>query len=173
MKCADYTKKIYLWNELEQHEKAGVLSHLENCADCKKLFDETQALFQITNKVAQHQPEIPHAAQLTSKIMEGVYATRKKPSGIKIWWSQHGLRLTSLSFSLVLLFAFGIEYFNVGAPAQTRNQSTSGTVILNARMFKEKALQATTNNHKECNSEFLSGDSYLQCVRKNFKSLKN
>ncbi|MDH4058857.1 MAG: hypothetical protein OEU76_08830, partial [Cyclobacteriaceae bacterium] len=159
--CADYEMSIYLWKEIKEHEKGFVLMHLNSCPRCKKLFDDVQAMQKVTDLVAQQKKEIPNAARLTGQIMEKIHASKTKsiPS-LKIGkvWANNLLRLTSLAFSVTILLAFGIEYFNVSGSNEHHSPSGTKTVILNAQLLKGKIINSSkSKSDKElCNAEFLA-----------------
>ncbi len=170
--CSDLSKNIYLWNEINEDERSALQLHMNECSACKQMFDEVQALLQLTEKVAKQKGEVPHAARLTSMIMDRIHA--QKPVvrfSIKQWWQHNFLRLASFSFSLVILLSFGIEYFKNNQPVEIIKPPALQMSILDSRSFRKKIISASINKERneDCNPVFLTGPAYLQCLRKNLK----
>ena len=174
MTCSDYEESIFLWREIGENKQNELLLHMESCGKCKQLFEEVQAMQRLTDAAALQQAVIPHAAKLTGQIMEKIQASKVQHSTrfqFGPWWALNLYRLASLAFALSIVIAFSIEYFSTNPVLEIKNQSSSKSVILQGRLFKEKLIKSNSDvsESKLCNAEFLSNEAYIQCVRKNLQ----
>jgi hypothetical protein len=138
MNCQECEKNIWVFAELSLKEKSGVNSHIKTCPDCRRLYEEMQAVSQILKQATPIVPEPKNAAALTNRIMDAL------PPQNQSWknhlldvldnvWLQSLLRLASMI--LIVLFIWE----NLPDSNQlTKHFPRGKAVVLNSVAFIKK-----------------------------------
>ncbi len=138
MNCQECEENIWVYVELSSAEKAGLNSHMQTCPDCRRLYEEMQAVSQILKQATPIIPEPKNAAALTNRIMDAL------PPQNQSWknrlldvldnvWLQSSLRLASMM--LIVLFIW--EHLP-DSNQLTRHFPRGKTVVLNSVAFIKK-----------------------------------
>lgn len=100
MKCKEFEEKIYLYEELNDSEKAKIDEHRSHCQACDKLADhffQSQALIK---KVSTSKAELKNPYQLTQQIMNSIVKEKRGVSVLD--------QLSSYLDNLFIRYAFGV-----------------------------------------------------------------
>lgn len=174
MKCSAYEQSIYLWEEISPEEKDAVNKHMEICPDCAALFQQVQVMQQQVTKVSAKRTISPNAAQLTSRIMQGVHEKQQR---------SHTTRLTSVlspfqlvryacaTLSLVLLISFGLEYVQTGAIQKTQTTALEEGIILSSAIIRSSAADRKKRKSifSACKTPFTNQLAYKECIKQQFQ----
>lgn len=138
MNCQECEENIWVYAELSSAEKAGLHSHIQICADCRRLYEEMQAVSQILKHATPIVPEPKNAAALTSRIMDELPSKNQSwhalfLSSLDNAWAQNSLRLVSM----VLIVLFVWEN-NPDSNQLTKHFPRGKTVVLNSIAFIRK-----------------------------------
>lgn len=108
MKCQEFEKRIYLYEELTPAEKKLVKDHINQCAACSKLIEQISNYRAVIQKAKVHQPELQNPHPLTQRILNVIENEKKEPF-LKVWFTY----LDSLFFRYVIsaLSIYLISFF--------------------------------------------------------------
>lgn len=174
MKCSAYEQSIYLWEEISSAEKEIVSKHMETCPTCAELFQQVQLMQQRVSEVSKNKTKAPHAAQLTSRIMQAVHEQQQR---------SHTTRLTSVfspfqlvryacaTLSLVLAISFGLEYTHTGTQQKTQITTLEEGVILNSAIIRSSAADRKKRKSifSTCKTPFTNQLAYKECIKQQFQ----
>jgi anti-sigma factor RsiW len=168
MKCNDYKKMIYLFNELSESEKKQVQQHIADCPACYEAFDLVQNQNKIIKQAFKRSggPEINSV--LTNRIMHAIEKTTEKPAladRIVASIQSHFVRYSFAAVSLLLIASFVAETQLVDQYQVTASVNNIGhaekTIELNSKLFLENYRQNSDNR----SAGELTRISVLRCIR--------
>lgn len=84
MRCREFEKRIYLYEELTTEERKVVDHHINQCAACRELIEQISNSRAIIKKVKLHQPEAQNSNRLTQRIMNAIDQEKEK-SLLEVW----------------------------------------------------------------------------------------
>ena len=144
MKCKDFEREIYLYQELLPSEKKVVDDHVAVCKTCCELLVTVQNSEALISQIAFSKPQTENSSRLTSNIMQAISNKQKKSAS---WINSLFLRYAMTTASFVLVIAFCFESLSNTQPV-TKRHSSAKTVTLNStslaksyRAKKEKPEQ--------------------------------
>jgi len=127
MKCKDFEQEIYLYSELSETERIRVDVHIQECADCKELFELVSSTRVLIEQAAITKPELTNHARLTSNIMQAIAVQQKQSSS---WLNSLFVRYAMVAASLILIVWFFQEQQSATEPPQ---QHLATVVKLNSQ----------------------------------------
>ncbi len=174
MKCSAYEQSIYLWEEISPEEKAELNRHMEICPACTALFQQVQLMQAQLTEVSKNKTPAPHAAQLTSRIMQAVHEQQRslRPTLLTSLFTPFQLiRYAFATLSLVLLVSFGVEYIHTGAPQKTLTTTREEGVILSSAIIRSSAEDRKKRKSifSACKTPFTDQLAYLECIKQQFQ----
>jgi anti-sigma factor RsiW len=174
MKCSAYEQSIYLWEEISPEEKAAVNKHMEICPNCAALLQQVQLMKSRVTEVSQNKTTPPHAAQLTSRIMQAVHEQQQRLHTTRLASLFSPFQLIRYAFatlSLVLLVSFGVEYIHTGAPQKTQTTTLEEGVILSSAIIRSSAEDRKKRKSifSACKTPFTDQLAYLECIKQQFQ----
>jgi hypothetical protein len=134
MKCEKWREAIAmrLFGDLSTNEEAGLVAHLEGCADCQTIAREFAQTYQMLSYVdpAAVAPTAAVPAQLTDKILRDLQRgaaqhRRRRRTGVT---SLAGVGLIAASFILAIVFSGG----SAPTPPAQRTLALSGITAVRA-----------------------------------------
>lgn len=171
MKCSAYEQSIYLWEEISPEEKAELNRHMEICPACTALFQQVQLMQAQLTEVSLNKTIAPHAAQLTSRIMQAVHEQQHANLATRLFSSFQLIRYAFATLSLVLLVSFGVEYIHTGAPQKTLTTTREEGVILSSAIIRSSAEDRKKRKSifSTCKTPFTDQLAYLECIKQQFQ----
>ena len=146
MKCSEAEKLIYLFDELEEKDRAEVQRHIASCVVCRELYQRTRIEKDILRQTPLTRPhELPNHARLTSNIMAAIQRQNTDRVSVldTIFQSLFSkpVKYGLLTLSLFLGISFFLQY-NESArhPVRSYDLSTSmvAKVELNSTSFYQE-----------------------------------
>src|SRR6185295_13577672 len=112
MKCSETEKLIYLFDELEESDRAEVQRHIASCLACQELYQRTRIEKDILRKTLLSRPhELPNHARLTSNIMAAIQRQRtERVSVLDAVFHSLSVKYGLLILSLFLGISFFLQY---------------------------------------------------------------
>ena len=174
MKCSEFEKMIYLFNELDNSEKRKLEGHLSTCASCSALFAQlrkdqgtlSEVLKQVPDKFKNENPF------LTSRIMSSIEKenARSTASIIEQFIPAFGFRplkyaLAAVSFALLVLFIVQVDPVSKTQQAVSiyKQMPIRKTVQMNSSAFREKIKNSIRNDQVKEASSFSFADCLKDC----------
>lgn len=136
MKCKDFEQDIYLYAELSETERLRLDAHIQECADCKKLFQLVSSVQGLIAKESSTKHEVVNNGRLTSNIMQAVAGQQKQSTS---WMSGIFVKYAMATASLVLIIAFGSEQLSSFEDPEKTIHGTK-TVTLNSASLTKALL---------------------------------
>lgn len=170
MGCSEYEQSIYLWNEISPAEKEMVNKHLDTCTDCAALFKQVQLVQKQVAEVSLNKTIAPHAAQLTSRVMQAVHNQQKNSlvnRASRLLSPFQLIRYSFAALSLALLISFGLEYIQTGSGQKTQSVKPEESVVLSSAI-----IRSSIENRKKrksifstCKTPFTDQLAYRECIK--------
>ncbi|HRJ29130.1 MAG TPA: hypothetical protein PLV21_10040 [Cyclobacteriaceae bacterium] len=170
MKCSEYEQSIYLWEEISPEEKAALTRHMEACSTCAELFQQIQLMKQRVIEASANKTTAPHAAQLTSRIMQAVHKQQSNsPANLtaQIFSPFQLIRYAFATLSFILVISFGMEYARTGAPQKPQPATLEEAVILSSTIIRSSAADRKKRKSifSQCKTPFTDQLAYLECIK--------
>ena len=174
MMCSECEKLIYLYKELDDHEKRQLDTHISSCVSCSALFAKVQKEQSVVDEIMKQVPgkfknENPF---LTSKVMTAIQRESEK-RGISIIeqflpvFGFRPLRYALAVVSLIIIVFFLVE---IDPVSQTKNvvsfykqMPIRETVRLNSSAFRERIKNSIRNPEAEAASSFSFAGCLNEC----------
>lgn len=174
MKCSTYEQSIYLWEEISPEEKAALTRHMEACPACTELFQQVQLMQAQITEVSQNKTTPPHAAQLTSRIMQAVHESQSNSRSTltaRLFSPFQLIRYACATLSLILLISFGLEYVQTGAIQKTQTTTLEEGVILSSAIIRLSAADRKKRKSifSACKTPFTNQLAYKECIKQQFQ----
>lgn len=170
MKCADYKRMFYLYDELTDTEKLKVQRHIASCAACQRLFHHVQQERHVFKTIAPSYRATGTDPALTMRIMHAVSSKKSlklSVTGKLLEFLQYRpvrYALSVLALSLICFFL--VEFHRAPdireAHAIYPGRPDSRTVKLNSTLFREKIKRTLESGG---NSGDENTPSLLECIR--------
>lgn len=160
MKCKDFEQDIYLYSELSKAEKLRLNAHLQECAECKALFQLVLVTQELITKESSAKPEVVNHARLTSNIIQAIQAESPKQSVFAARVKQLFLKYSFATASLTLVILFVTEQQTSSEPEKVviagtvTLKSFSASEILDQRGKQKTSLYACVKS-ENCNNTFV------------------
>jgi hypothetical protein len=84
MRCREFEKRIYIYEELTNAERKLVDNHLHQCEACSKLLEQISNSQTVIKNARLHQPEVQNSHRLTQRIMNAI-DQEKEISFLEVW----------------------------------------------------------------------------------------
>jgi hypothetical protein len=181
MKCHEAHKNIYLFGELSDKDRRGVLEHVKGCKQCAELFESVNEMSGFAKRASKIQAEPEDSLLLTNKIMAGVFAdSNRRRSWFEVIMSYTERPAVTWAFvagSIFLATLFGTQFSmnesNKYSQAVIVPESKNA-VIINAASFHEvlynrKTLKRGTSAIN-CDDPF---SSTVKCVHEKISKLRH
>ena len=150
MKCNEFQKLIYLYDEIEEAERQKIQTHLTSCKACHLVYEQVMAERKMLRQVFQVPAEaLHHPGALTNRIMAAI-KSRQEISVVDrvfqfIQYKPLRYALGMISFLLVLFF---LNEFNqqtmVALPLSAREvHADKKTAALNTSSYFQELKNAT------------------------------
>lgn len=170
MKCSAYEQSIYLWGEISPEEKAALTRHMEACPTCAELFRQVQLMQDQVTEVSLNKTTAPHAANLTSRIMQAVHEQRNHSRvnlTRRIFSPFQLIRYSFATLSLALLISFGLEYTYIGIQHTTQSTTSEEVVILSSAIIRYSAEDRKKRKSifSACKTPFTDQLAYQECIK--------
>jgi len=123
MSCKKFKESIYLYDELSPEERRMLDEHLRECASCRILLNEVQAMTKSIKVFSSLRPVPQNNASLTHTIMADIERSQQESIGLlDRLFSFPTLRYSLAGLSIVMVISFVAEH-NI-AQNQTYAKST-------------------------------------------------
>lgn len=174
MKCSTYEQSIYLWEEISPEEKAALTRHMEACPACTELFQQVQLMRGQVTEVSLNKIPAPHAANLTSRIMQAVHEQQRNSSvnlTTRLFSPFQLIRYSLAALSLALLVSFGVEYIHAVAPQKTQTTTLEEGVILSSAIIRTSVgdRKKRKSIFNSCKTPFTDQLAYQECIKQKFQ----
>ena len=140
--CNDIREQLFLYKDLSDDMKREIDGHLNNCTDCKVLYQEMEAFHSTIKTVAAHTPEVPNPVWLTNAVLSQIEAgwpqkvivqqKRYSPG-----WFMSLFRYPMAAMSVILIGLFYLQYSD--GPFRGREQNpvvAEKGPVLNTKNFE-------------------------------------
>lgn len=134
MKCKDFEQDIYLYSELSEAGRIRVNTHIQECAECRELFQVVSSAQGLITKASVAKPEVVNHSRLTSNIMQAIQAESSKKSVFAARFQQLFLKYSFAVASFALVIFFVAEQQTYREPEQVM---IAGTVTLKSSSVSE------------------------------------
>lgn len=140
MNCREAEKNIYLYTELNLHEREEIARHVETCAPCSRLLEAVKTQRSMISAAAQVVPRLPDASRMTQSIMEAIHESqRRKQSVFNVNLPMspvNVLRYSMAVLSFLLIVTFATEYSaGVGVARTYKDMPAKRNTVLNSASF--------------------------------------
>src|SRR5258705_13958889 len=82
MSCSNVRKCIYLFDELEEEERARVNHHMASCPACQEVYQRVRNEKDILKRALVTTPDSMNSARLTANIMAAINRQEDEPSSL-------------------------------------------------------------------------------------------
>lgn len=141
MKCDKIESLIYLYPELNHHEKLTVDAHIRDCASCKTLYNQLHYQHLLIQKVK----ELPISAAFPDRIKRNIMRVVERPkrnwieelfSNSRVYWLR-----TSMAMTSILLTGFFYTEFSTNSQIPTHTPNTASNIYLNTPKFMQAHIK--------------------------------
>lgn len=164
MNCSTVEKWIYLFDELEEEDRASVNRHVASCLACQKIYLSVRNEKDILRRTLATTPGIANHARLTSNIMAAINRKdNQRYSGFDLaaWYFSKPMQYGLLTLSLFLGIFFFVQYSQPNRLASggsyTHSNQKAATVELNSTLFyqefnrgKQAGIRTTALSIHQC-----------------------
>jgi len=148
MKCTDFEKRIYLYDELTTREREQTNEHLKSCESCSHTMRHVTQLRNLVSSHRSHNPLIHDPSLMTRRIMNAIAENQNESPTL---WEQvtsflnlSPMRYAMAAFSIFLVSMFVAESTNRSEilRAQTTHRIGQGPkTVLNLASFHSAFLK--------------------------------
>src|SRR5258706_2160749 len=145
MKCSTVEKWIYLFDELEEEDRASLNRHIASCLTCQKIYRRVRDEKDILRRTLVTAPDMTNHARLTANIMAALNREdnqRNSLFGLAAWYLSKPVQYGLLTLSLLLGVFFFVQYNQSIRLDSSRSYASSdqkaGTVELNSTLFYQE-----------------------------------
>lgn len=140
MQCSEFKLKIseYIDGELSEKEQKAVLEHIEECENCRKIFDTYKSLSQ---SIKEDIPQIPEEFK--------VILPKERKNIFTLIRGHEGLISAVAAAAALMIFAGGIEKDVYKAPIMEEEKVLPKTEILEMPKAEKHAKEPKTESREE------------------------
>jgi hypothetical protein len=137
MNCSTVEKWIYLFDELEEEDRASANRHIATCPACQKVYLRVRNDKDFLRRTMATLPGITNRARLTSSIMAAVNHEHSQRSPVfdLAWYFSKAMRNGLVALSLFLVSFFFVQYNQANHVASSGTNTKAAMVELNSTMF--------------------------------------
>ena len=183
MKCRDAHKQIHLFTELTNLERDQVVAHINECQECRELFESAQRMNNIVRRAAGVVAEPIDSFKLTNRIMERVRGPHQQSTSVIELVSSSleskSVKWVLATISLVLISTWAIEL--MPAPLNSSRYSVLPNKFIGGTILDRKIFQDELNKHKEserfkrynsCKDPFRAAQYTIECLKEAYSFQK-
>ena len=164
MNCSTVEKWIYLFDELEEEDRARVNRHIASCPACQKVYLRVRDEKDILRRTLATPTDIANHARLTSNIMAAIRREDSRRSSffdLAAWYFSKPVQYSLLTLSLFLGIFFLVQYNQSTRLASSGSyvhlNQLAATVELNSTLFyrefnrtKQPGISTATFSVHQC-----------------------
>lgn len=158
MKCSEFEKQIYLYDELTSHQREEIDAHVSTCSHCMQTLNGVRRMRRVVALHPSETPSLRNHAEMTRRIMDAVGQMQQEKRSLfermaeylRQAQMQEQVRYYMAVLSVLLIAVFLIEYSNGNEQPKIvkQYQVADPKTELNLASFHTLFLEARTENRK-------------------------